>query len=63
MSSTAMVKCKCKHSAQDKMYGLGVRVANALAKKEKTSNAAYRCTVCSAIHNTTPAKAEVKEKE
>ena len=28
MSGTVLVKCKCSHDYQDKVYGLGIRLAN-----------------------------------
>lgn len=44
-NGTALVQCSCKHEQQDKMYGAGVRVANATAKQDKDS-VEVRCTVC-----------------
>ena len=44
---TSIVRCTCKNSAQDEMYGVGNRVANELR------NGQLRCTVCSTIHGST----------
>jgi hypothetical protein len=33
-------KCVCKHDWQDKVYGLGMRVAN------EKKDGSYRCTAC-----------------
>jgi hypothetical protein len=40
-------KCTCKHEYQDKKYGKGMRVANAL-QTSKQGAKKYRCTVCGA---------------
>lgn len=40
-----ILKCKCQHEFQDKIYGKGNRLCNPL---EKTSNS-YRCTVCNNV--------------
>jgi hypothetical protein len=37
-------RCNCKHEAQDKLHGNGMRVMNATQKKD------FRCTVCGAAH-------------
>lgn len=36
-----ILKCTCKHKFQDKKYGKGMRVFNALVKDNE-----YKCTVC-----------------
>jgi len=41
-------KCTCKHEYQDKKYGNGNRVHNALARKSGQPQE-YRCTVCGAV--------------
>lgn len=38
---TKVLKCGCKHAYQDKRYGPGKRLHNALA-----GGKGYRCTVC-----------------
>lgn len=38
--------CKCKHTAQDKIYGNGQRVFNETAKKAGDGYVNIRCTVC-----------------
>lgn len=48
-NGVSRVACKCTHEQQDKMYGKGVRVANATAKQDKDF-ITVRCTVCSALH-------------
>lgn len=50
-------KCTCRHEAQDKWYGQGVRVVNELAKPNAGSQE-YRCTVCGRLHTNlvTPAR-------
>ncbi len=40
-----ILKCSCKHEYQDKKYGKGNRVHNALASKSGRLQE-YRCTVC-----------------
>lgn len=37
-------KCKCKHTAQDKLHGQGNRVFN--ESIEKDGRRIYKCTVC-----------------
>ena len=51
--TTQLIKCSCSHSEQDKLYGAGIRVANA------TTGGQYRCTVCSTVSGT-KATASVK---
>jgi len=41
--ASKLVKCSCKHAAQDEMYGIGNRVGN------ETRSGQFRCTVCSTI--------------
>jgi hypothetical protein len=36
-----ILKCDCRNSFMDKMYGVGMRVMNKTAKERM-----YRCTVC-----------------
>ncbi len=49
--NTTIVNCKCAHSQQDKMYGVGNRVANAtLVGPHVAGQVQVRCTVCSKIH-------------
>ena len=52
---TALVKCKCTHDQQDRMYGSGVRVANSTAKQDKDS-VEVRCTVCKAVQRVAHSK-------
>ncbi len=49
MSQTTRVLCACQHEYQDKLYGKGVRVANATIKRNE-KQADVRCTVCSKVH-------------
>lgn len=42
-----IVKCVCSHEAQDKLHGVGNRVANP-TKSDKTIDK-VRCTVCKAL--------------
>ena len=55
INGTAKVNCTCSHEQQDKMYGVGVRVANTTAKQDK-DYVEVRCTVCSKIHRVSPSK-------
>ena len=47
--TTAIKKCKCEHTYQDKKYGKGKRVCNQLAKAGSAGNPSYSCTVCNAV--------------
>jgi hypothetical protein len=42
-----IVKCKCTHEGQDKLYGKGMRLANRGASADKP---VYTCTVCGVKH-------------
>jgi len=44
MKATSIIKCDCRHAAQDKFHGDGRRVHNKLQGKRK--DIVYRCTVC-----------------
>jgi len=47
MANTLIMFCSCKSTAQDTMYGPGLRVHNALAQKTTSkSGMTHRCTVC-----------------
>jgi redox-regulated HSP33 family molecular chaperone len=48
-NGTARVSCTCSHEQQDKLYGKGIRVANATSKQDTTS-IEVRCTVCGKLH-------------
>lgn len=50
---TAKVKCKCVHEGQDRLHGVGTRVANTTAKQDK-DYAEVRCTVCKSTHRVHP---------
>ena len=43
---TKEIKCSCSHTFQDKVYGQGVRVHNAMKKVQGATEQPYRCTVC-----------------
>ena len=45
-----IMKCTCKHEYQDKKYGVGSRVHNALAPKPGGPQK-YRCTVCGTVRD------------
>lgn len=49
VSGTAKVPCKCTNDYQDRVYGRGVRIANATQKGDDAS-VDVRCTVCSTLH-------------
>ncbi len=44
-----VVKCSCKHEHQDKVYGVGMRLANRCKPNDKAGT--YRCTVCKKEHS------------
>jgi hypothetical protein len=46
-SRVKVVKCKCDHKGQDKLYGQGMRLANRGASADKP---VYTCTVCGVKH-------------
>jgi hypothetical protein len=48
-NNTKIIKCVCKYEFQDKLYGLGYRVMNLMAKMAGTKKQ-YRCTVCGKVH-------------
>jgi hypothetical protein len=54
------ITCTCKNECQDKLYGVGKRVANEMRSGQ------VKCTVCSTVHGSTsltmPTKS-VKSKE
>ena len=50
---TAIVPCKCEHKQQDRMYGVGRRVANTTAR-HAPDFVEVRCTVCSTVHRARP---------
>lgn len=57
MKTIAIIKCSCQHEQQDKMYGKGMRVANAKATKNpKDPTRQVSCTVCSKVHFTDEGK-------
>lgn len=41
----AIMKCKCKHEAQDELHGMGMRVHNHVPATA-TKPDRYRCMVC-----------------
>ena len=43
--TTVIKSCGCRHEWQDKKYGSGQRVHNALA-----ADKGWRCTVCGKVH-------------
>ena len=43
---TVILRCSCEHEYQDRVYGKGARVHNAM--KKKSGKITYRCTVCGA---------------
>lgn len=44
MSTSKIVKCNCKSPDQDKIHGVGMRLAN------QTKAGSFRCTVCLTLH-------------
>lgn len=44
-----LLKCKCKHSFQDKEFGEGIRAHNPLTKKPTAQRPGMKCTVCGSI--------------
>ncbi len=50
--TTRNVACNCKHEFQDKVYGIGRRLANLVTKtlKSASNQCDYRCTVCGKAH-------------
>jgi hypothetical protein len=52
---TAIVLCKCVNEQQDKLHGVGKRVANATAKQDSTY-VEVRCTSCKAVHRVSPSQ-------
>lgn len=47
--ATQILKCECKHDYQDKRYGCGMRVHNALAPAKGSQQ--WRCTVCEKVRS------------
>lgn len=45
------MKCSCKHTMQDELYGHGNRIANLMRSGQ------YKCTVCSTILGSSQAAA------
>jgi len=43
-----ILKCKCAHEAQDKLYGPHMRVFNARESK-RPDEREYTCTVCNSV--------------
>lgn len=54
-NGTTKVQCGCPHEGQDKLHGVGVRVANSTAKGDK-DNTEVRCTICKKIHRVVDSK-------
>ena len=52
LKTTRNIACNCKHEFQDKLYGIGRRLANLVNKsvKSASNNVDYRCTVCGKSH-------------
>ncbi len=52
IKTTRNIACTCKHEFQDKVYGLGRRLANLVTKtlKSASNQCDYRCTVCGKSH-------------
>lgn len=53
--ATKLMKCDCKHEAQDKMHGVGNRLHNSGAK-------GWSCCVCAKTKGEAVEKKEVKAK-
>lgn len=47
--TTKVAPCTCAHKWQDKQYGTGLRLHNALAKSKLLGKQQWRCTVCAAV--------------
>uniref|UniRef100_A0A6M3LKJ7 Uncharacterized protein n=1 Tax=viral metagenome TaxID=1070528 RepID=A0A6M3LKJ7_9ZZZZ len=45
---TVIMKCDCKNTAQDDLYGEGMRVHN-MCSVNKVENKNARCTVCQKV--------------
>lgn len=45
-----IIKCTCKHEGQDRLHGVGNRVANPVKAKMSGETSRYRCTVCKTEH-------------
>ena len=54
-NGVAKVRCSCTHPMQDKMHGVGVRVANATAKQDPLF-VEVRCTVCNSVQRVNPSQ-------
>lgn len=48
--TTAVLPCTCEHAWQDKRYGKGKRLHNALQKGGSLTGK-WRCTVCGRVHH------------
>lgn len=55
-NGTAKVACSCTHTEQDKMHGVGVRVANSTQKNIDKDRTEVRCTVCGRLHQVSDSK-------
>lgn len=58
MKTTHTVNCTCQHTFQDKIYGIGRRLANLVTKSIKpgSNTVEYRCTVCKKTHSVNKGK-------
>lgn len=52
-----ILSCSCQNEFQDKIYGKGKRVFNAMGSK---GQAGYKCTVCKATNKSSVVKEEKK---
>jgi hypothetical protein len=59
--ATTIVKCTCKNSTQDILYGIGNRLAN------QTRSGQWRCTVCGnvsgSVYTTSPTITELAKQQ
>lgn len=49
--TTAILPCTCDNKWQDKHYGKGMRLHNALQAAQGGLTGKWRCTVCSTVRN------------
>lgn len=50
--TSKVLTCKCKNEYQDRRYGVGKRVMNALGGGKGGKAGEYRCTVCGSVSKT-----------
>lgn len=44
--TTKILSCSCKHEAQDRIYGSGLRLHNRTMQTKARESRKWRCTVC-----------------